>query len=192
MVLAVLTGPVALLGDALHNLSDVSTSAVVFLGFHVSKRPPSRSHPHGFERAEDLAGLGVALVVWMSAAFAAYESYHKFVKFVQGTGTSLVGIGVAGAVLGVVGNQAVGQNKRVVGRRIQSMTLRADATQSFLDSVSSLGALVGLLLVAAGQRWGDPVAGFAVTLLIVRVGVEVTRDVSHHLLDGLIHNPVEI
>src|SRR5580704_1670703 len=39
LALAVVTGSVALLGDAIHNLSDVSTSAVVFLGFRVSKRP---------------------------------------------------------------------------------------------------------------------------------------------------------
>ena len=38
---------VALLGDAIHNLSDVSTSAVVFLGFWVSKKPASRRHPTG-------------------------------------------------------------------------------------------------------------------------------------------------
>jgi len=61
LLLAVITGSVALLGDAIHNLSDVSTSAVVFLGFRVSKRPASASHPYGYERAEDLAGLGVAI-----------------------------------------------------------------------------------------------------------------------------------
>jgi divalent metal cation (Fe/Co/Zn/Cd) transporter len=61
--LAILTHSVALLGDALHNLSDVSTSAVVFLGFFLSKKQPSRSHPYGNERAEDIAGLGVPLVI---------------------------------------------------------------------------------------------------------------------------------
>src|SRR5579859_2134042 len=79
LLLAVITGSVALLGDAIHNLSDVSTSAVVFLGFRVSKRTASRSHPYGYERAEDLAGLGVALVIWLSALFAGYESYRKLV-----------------------------------------------------------------------------------------------------------------
>src|ERR1700680_199173 len=77
--LAVITGSVALLGDAIHNLSDVSTSAVVFLGFLGGKKPASRSHPYGYERAEDLAGLGVALVIWLSALFAGYESYRKLV-----------------------------------------------------------------------------------------------------------------
>jgi cation diffusion facilitator family transporter len=73
LAIALLTGSVALLGDALHNLSDVSTSAVVFLGFAVSRKPPTRTHPYGYERAEDLAGLGVPLVILASAVFAGYQ-----------------------------------------------------------------------------------------------------------------------
>jgi cation diffusion facilitator family transporter len=182
LALAVVTGSVALLGDALHNLSDVSTSAVVFLGFRISKRKPTQSHPYGYERAEDLAGLGVALVIWGSAAFAGIESYFKLVGNGQ---TTHVGIGMAGAVLGIVGNQVVARYKLVVGRRIQSTTLIADARHSWLDALSSLGALVGLILVAFGLRWGDPIAGFAVTLFILHVGYEVTTDILHHLMDGV-------
>jgi divalent metal cation (Fe/Co/Zn/Cd) transporter len=89
LALAVVTGSVALLGDALHNLSDVSTSAVVFLGFHISKRKPSPRYPYGYERAEDLAGLGVALVIWGSAVFAGVESY---LKLVGNGGTTHVGM----------------------------------------------------------------------------------------------------
>jgi cation diffusion facilitator family transporter len=63
IIIAIMSGSAGLLGDALHNLSDVSTSAVVFLGFQLSKRPASPANPYGYERAEDLAGLGVALAI---------------------------------------------------------------------------------------------------------------------------------
>ena len=182
LLLAVFTGSVALLGDALHNLSDVSTSAVVFLGFRISKRPPSAAYPYGYERAEDLAGLGVALVIWLSAVFAGYQSY---LKFVRNAGTSHIAIGIAGAAVGILGNQLVAYYKGRVGRRIQSATLQADAKHSWLDALSSLGALIGLLIVATGRRWGDPVAGFVVTLFIVQVGFTVTREILHHLMDGV-------
>ena len=187
LVLAVFTGSVALLGDALHNLSDVSTSAVVFLGFRISKRGPTASYPYGYERAEDLAGLGVALVIWLSAAFAGFESY---LKFVRNGPTDHLAIGMAGAVLGIIGNQAVARYKGHVGRRIQSATLQADAKHSWLDALSSLGALIGLAIVATGHRWGDPIAGFAVTLFILNVGYTVTREILHHLMDGV--DPAEM
>ncbi len=182
LALALVTGSVALLSDALHNLSDVSTSLVVFAGFRISKRPPSRRYPYGYDRAEDLAGLGVALVIWASAAFAGYESVRKLL----GEGhTRNVYLGMVGAVLGIVGNQVVARYKLAVGRRINSATLIADAKHSWLDALSSAGALVGLILVALGYRWGDPVAGFAVTLFILHVGWEVTSELVHHLMDGV-------
>jgi len=96
------TGSVGLLGDAIHNLSDVSTSAVV---------------------------------------------------------------GIAGAAIGILGNQIVAWYKLVVGRRINSATLIADARHSWLDAVSSAWAMAGLIAVALGQPWGDPVAGLEVTAL---------------------------
>ena len=182
LLLAVFTGSVGLLGDAIHNLSDVSTSAVVFLGFRLSRRPPSQRYPYGLERAEDLAGVGIAVVIWASAAFAGYESIRKLVEHGH---TAHVGVGIAGAVLGIVGNQVVARYKKRVGERINSATLIADAKHSWLDALSSAGALVGLIAVALGQSWGDPVAGLAVTLFICHVGYEVTADVMHRLADGV-------
>lgn len=182
LALAVFTGSVGLLGDALHNLSDVSTSAVVFLGFRISKKQPSQRYPYGYERAEDLVGLLIALVIWGSAVLAGYESYRKLVDH---GATSSVYVGMTGAVLGIVGNQLVARYKLRVGRQIHSATLVADAKHSWLDALSSAGALGGLILVALGYRWGDPLAGFAVTLFICHVGFEVTREVTHHLMDGV-------
>ncbi len=182
LLVAILTGLVGLLGDAIHNLSDVSTSAVVFLGFRLSRRPPSEKYPYGLERAEDLAGIGIAVVIWASAVFAGFESVRKLLEHGR---TSYVGAGIAGAVLGIVGNQVVARYKLVVGRRINSATLIADARHSWLDALSSAGALAGLIAVAFGQRWGDPVAGLAVTAFICHVGYEVTADVLHRLADGI-------
>jgi cation diffusion facilitator family transporter len=182
LAVALFTGSVGLLGDALHNLSDVSTSAVVFLGFRISKRQPTPRYPYGYDRAEDLAGLGVALVIWASALFAGIESYRKLVGH---SATSHLGWGMAGAVLGVIGNQAVARYKVATGKRIQSATLIADARHSWLDALSSAGALVGLVGVALGYRWADPVAGFVITAFIAHVGWEVTSELASHLMDAV-------
>lgn len=182
LLLAVLTGSVGLLGDAIHNLSDVSTSAVVFLGFRLSRLAPTERYPYGLERAEDLAGIGIAVVIWASAGFAGYESVHKLIQHGH---TTHVGVGIAGAVIGIVGNQLVARYKLKVGRSINSATLIADARHSWLDALSSAGALVGLIAVAFGQSWGDPVAGLAVTGFICNVGYEVTKDVVRRLADGV-------
>ena len=182
LLVAILTGSVGLLGDAIHNLSDVSTSAVVFLGFRLSRQAATERYPYGLERAEDLAGIGIAIVIWASAAFAGYESIRKLIEHGP---TSHVALGIFGAALGIMGNQVVARYKLVIGKRIHSATLVADARHSWLDALSSLGALVGLVAVALGFRWGDPIAGIAVTMFICHVGWEVTADVVHRLADGV-------
>jgi len=188
LAVALLTGSAALLGDALHNLSDVSTSVVVFLGFRLSRRPPTARYPYGYERAEDLAGLGVALVIWASAGFAGFESYRKLVGH---SATTNVQAGLVAAALGIIANRAVGWYKQRVGRRIHSVTLLADARHSWLDSLSSAGAFIGLFFVLAHHPLGDPIAGLVVTLFIVRVGYEVTSEIGHHLADGVDPEEVE-
>jgi cation diffusion facilitator family transporter len=182
LVFALLTHSVGLLGDALHNLSDVSTSAIVFIGFRMSRRQPNRTFPYGYDRAEDLAGLGVALVIWVSAVFAGVESYRKLVN--QG-GTHHLGLGMSAAVIAIIANQVVARYKGRVGSRIQSATLLADARHSWLDAISSFGALVGLIGVAVGWPRADAVAGLVVTLFIAHVGYEVTGDLLKHLMDGV-------
>jgi cation diffusion facilitator family transporter len=148
LLVAVLTGSVGLLGDAIHNLSDVSTSAVVFLGFRLSRRGPTERYPYGLERAEDLAGIGIAVVIWASGAFAGWESVRKLLEHGR---TTHVALGIFGAALGIAGNQVVARYKLVIGRRINSATLIADARHSWLDALSSLGRSPAW----SRSRWGS-------------------------------------
>ena len=182
LLLAIVTGSVGLLGDAIHNLSDVSTSAVVFLGFRLSRRPPTERYPYGLERAEDLAGIGIAVVIWASAAFAGYESIRKLIDHGP---TSHLALGIAGprSALSVT-RSSPGTSSSSAGV-FNSATLIADARHSWLDALSSAGAMAGLIAVALGQPWGDPVAGLAVTAFICHVGYEVTADVVRRLADGI-------
>jgi len=124
----------------------------------------------------------VAAVIWASAGFAAIASWHKLT--VHGRTTHL-GDGIAAAIVGIAGNRVVARYKMRVGRQIQSATLIGDAQHSWLDALSSFGALVGLAGVAAGWRWADAAAGLLVTLFIAHVGWEVTRGLFEHLMDGV-------
>jgi cation diffusion facilitator family transporter len=182
LAIALVSGSVALLGDALHNLSDVSTSVLVFIGFRASRKAATPHYPYGYERAEDLAGIGVAVVIWASAAVAGAESINKLIH--HGS-TQHVGWGIAAAAVGILGNKLVARYKLIVGRKIQSATMIADARHSWLDALSSAGAMLGLIGVAVGWSWADAIAGLLVTGFICHVGWEVSSDIAHRLLDGV-------
>jgi len=181
LAIALLSGSVALLSDALHNLGDVFTTVGIYFGFRMSRRPATARYPHGFGRAEDLAGVVVVAAIWISAGVAFYQSYEKLVS---GRPTTDLGIGMAAAVIGIVGNQVVARYKSRVGREINSAPLIVDAKHSLLDSAASAGALVGLIGVALGFPQADPIAGFAIGLLIVHIGIDATREVASRLMDA--------
>src|SRR5712691_3378542 len=87
------------------------------------------------------------------------------------------------ATIGIIGNQLVARYKLRVGRAIKSAPLIVDARHSWLDAIASAGALAGLIGVALGLRVADPIAGFAITALIIHIGVDATRDVASRLMD---------
>lgn len=180
LIITVLSGSVALLSDALHNLGDVFTTVGVYFGFRVSRRQPTRRYPYGYGRAEDLAGIVILAAIWTSAGLAGWQSFEKLVS---GRGTTHLSLGMVAAGTGVVGNQLVARYKLRVGRAIKSAPLLVDARHSRLDAIASAGALAGLIGVAAGLRIADPIAGFAITLLIIHIGIDATRDVASRLMD---------
>jgi len=180
LFITVLSGSVALLSDALHNLGDVFTTVGVYFGFRASKKAPTRRYPYGYGRAEDLAGVAIVAAIWSSAVLAGWQSYDKLVS---GRGTTHLGLGMLAAAIGIVGNQVVARYKGKVGREIKSAPLMVDARHSWLDAVASAGALAGLIGVALGFRVADPIAGFAITALIIHIGVDATRDVASRLMD---------
>ncbi len=180
LAVVVFSGSVALLADGLHNLGDVFTTVGVYFGFRTSRKAPTRKFPYGYGRAEDLAGILIVAAIWGSAVLAGLQSFEKLLS---GRGTSHLTLGMLAAVIGIVGNQLVARYKMRVGRAIKSAPLIVDARHSRLDAIASFGALIGLIGVALGFRRADPIAGFAITALIVHIGIDATRDVVSRLMD---------
>jgi cation diffusion facilitator family transporter len=169
-----------LLADAFHNLGDVSTTVAIAVAFTVSRRATSQRYPYGLHRAEDLAGLFVLLVMAASALVAGWESLRRMTS---GETPDHLLVGMAAALVGVAGNEAVAQYKIRVGRRIGSVSLEADGQHSRQDGLVSLAAFIGLLGVAVGLDWADGAAGLLITGVIVLVLITTARGVLGRALD---------
>jgi cation diffusion facilitator family transporter len=175
------SGSVALLADGLHNLGDVFTTATLWMAFLVGRRRPDRGYTFGFARAEDVAGVLVVLAIAVSAGLAAWQSLARL----AGGAPALhrPGWALAAALAGVAGNEAVAQYKLRVGRRIRSVPLEADGRHSRVDGLASLAAAAGIAAAWAGWPAADPLAGLALTAVIVWVLVGAAGQVLGRLLD---------
>jgi cation diffusion facilitator family transporter len=177
-----LSGSVALLSDALHNIGDVAGTLTLLVAFTIARRPSSDAYPFGWRRAEDLGGLVIVLAIAVSAGLAGWESIRALLGEHSVTNT---GWAFAAAIAGIVGNEAVAVYKIRVGREIDSPALIADGQHARTDGLASAGAAVGIAGAWIGLPVLDPLAGLAITGAIVWILIEVGRPVLRRLLDAI-------
>jgi cation diffusion facilitator family transporter len=182
LVVALLSGSVALLNDTFHNFADAFTALPLWLAFSLGRRLPSARYPFGYGRAEDLAGGAVVAVIAVSAVVAAWEGVDRLL---HPSPVHYLGAVIAASLVGFAGNELVARHRIRVGREIGSAALVADGLHARTDGISSLGVLAGAIGVAAGFDRADAIAGLAIAVLIVSVLRQAAGDVVARLMDAV-------
>jgi len=182
LVLVVITGSVALLGDTIHNFADALTALPIGLAFLLGRRAATRRYTYGLGRAEDLAGVVVVLIIAASAAFAGYESVLRLIN-PQPVGHLWV-VALAG-VIGFAGNEIVARYRITVGREIGSAALVADGVHARTDGFTSLAVVLGAGGVALGFPLADPIIGLVITVAILFVLRDAAKEVFRRLMDAV-------
>ncbi|HKY78266.1 MAG TPA: cation diffusion facilitator family transporter [Acidimicrobiia bacterium] len=182
LVVALLTGSVALLNDTFHNFADAFTALPLWLAFSLGRRRPSDRYPFGYGRAEDLAGGAVVAMIALSAVVAAWEAVNRLLNPSEVRYLAAV---IVASLVGFAGNELVAQYRIRVGREIGSAALVADGLHARTDGLSSLGVLAGALGVVAGFEQADAIAGLVIAALIVSVLRQAAGDVIARLMDAV-------
>lgn len=189
LAIVAVSGSAGLFADALHNVGDVAGTAALWVGFRLSRRPATDRFTYGWRRAEDVAGLVIVLAIAVSAALAGRDSITALLAADHAVRN--VGTAFAAALVGAVGNEAVAVYKIRVGKRIDSVPLIADGRHARVDGLVSLGAAAGLVGVWLGVPIADPLAGLAITAVIVGILVHTGRQVLARNLDAVDPGVVE-
>ncbi|SED14508.1 cation diffusion facilitator family transporter [Amycolatopsis tolypomycina] len=189
LVLVLLTGSVALLGDTVHNFADALTAVPLGVAFLLGRRAATRRYTYGFGRAEDLAGVVVVLVVAASAAIAGYESV---VRLLDPQPVAHPWVVAAAGVIGFAGNELVARYRIKVGREIGSAALVADGVHARTDGFTSLAVVGGAAGVAFGFPAADPIVGLGITVAILFVLRDTAKEVFRRLLDAVDPASVEL
>ncbi len=177
-----LSGSVALLADLIHNLGDAMTALPLGIAFIIGRRQPSQRFTYGYGRLEDLAGLGVVMVILISALITAYESCNRF--YHPHPLHHLGALAIA-ALIGFIGNELVALFRLKVGREINSAALVADGQHALADGLVSLAVLASAIGVELGYPWADPVIGLVITAVLLKIVWESGQTIFTRLLDGV-------
>ncbi len=181
-VVVAFSGSVALLADTIHNLSDALTAVPLWIAFVLSRRVATRKYTYGFNRAEDLAGLFIVLMIALSSVIAAYEAIDRMIN---PRPMENIGWVIAAGVIGFLGNEAVAVYRIRVGRRIGSAALVADGVHARTDGFTSLAVVAGGIGVLLGFPLADPIVGLLISAMIAVLLVGTVRSVGRRLMDGI-------
>jgi len=188
LVVAIVSGSIALAADTIHNFSDALTAVPLWIAFAVGRRPATRRYTYGFGRAEDLAGIFVIGMISLSAIIAGYEAIRRLIHPVP---IEHVGWVAAAGLIGFLGNEVVAVYRIRIGRRIGSAALVADGLHARTDGFTSLAVLFGAGGVAVGYPLADPIVGLIITVAILAVLRTAVRDIFHRLMDAVDPNLID-
>jgi cation diffusion facilitator family transporter len=176
----------ALVTDGIHTLSDIVTSAFVYIGMQIAEKGPDSDHPYGHGKAESVAGKAVSVALVMVGVYmggAAIRDVWQGEFMVPATLTLWV------AALSVVIKEMLYQYTVWYARKLDSSSLHADAQHHRSDAISSLAAILGIALAIEGGptwAWCDAAAAFLVALFIIHTGVAIFKEAAAELMDAMI------
>ena len=175
-----LFGSIAIMADALNNLSDASSNVVSLIGFRLAAKAPDAEHPYGHARYEYLAGLVVSVTILAIGLSLLKESALK-VLHPTPVAFSWLSIGVLAASI-LVKLWMSGFN-RAVGKKINSETLMATAADSRNDVLTTGAVLLSTILCSlTGYGIMDGIMGVGVAAFILWSGWGLVMDTLSPLL----------
>jgi len=182
LAVVAVSGSVALLADTIHNFADAATAIPLGIAFALTRLKPSRRFPYGYGRVEDLAGILIVLTILFSALFGGYEATRRLL---HPQPVAYLWAVAAASVVGFLGNEAVAVFRIRVGREIGSAALVADGYHARADGLTSLAVLAGAGGVWLGYPIADPLIGLLITLAILGLVWQSSREIFTRMLDGV-------
>lgn len=181
LLIGSLTGSVAVTADAINNLSDAAGSVVSLVSMRLAQKPVDREHPFGHGRLEYLGALAVGVMI----LFMGVEILTSGVKSIISPSEIAFGwVPFWLMILSILMKGGLFVFYRAVGRLIDFPSLIAAAKDSLSDVLATSAVVVSMLV---GHWWSLPIDGYmgvAVSLLVLKAGLEVVRDTVDSLMGG--------
>ncbi len=188
VVVGLIIGSVAIISEAIHSGVDLVAALIALFAVRKSGEAADERHPYGHGKFENVSGTIEALLIFVAAAWIIYSAVRKLVEPQE---LETPGWGVLVMLVSAIVNTIVSQRLFKVGRQTESVALQADAWHLRTDVYTSLGVMVGLLVIWVGGHywpgadlaWIDPAIAIVVALMIIKAAYDLTREAARDLLD---------
>jgi cobalt-zinc-cadmium efflux system protein len=169
----------ALLTDAVHNLTDVIALGLTWFAVRMTAQPANAQKTYGYHRAGILVALLNSTTLVLISLGIFYEAYRRFISPPEVRSTILIGVGLIAVVINLI-------TALLVQRGSQSdLNLRSAFVHLMGDVLSTIGAVIaGVIIYFTNANWLDPLVSVLIGLLILYNAWGILRDAVDILLEG--------
>ena len=178
-VIVLAANSIAIVLDAVNNISDAGSSLITIIGTKLAGREPDKKHPFGYGRIEYLSAMIISVIVLYAGVTSFTESVKQIIhpETPDYSTLSLIIVGVA-----VVVKIVLGRYVKSIGKKVNSDSLVNSGEDATLDSVISASTLVAaaifLIFGISLEAW----LGAVISLVIIKSGVEMLKDTISQIL----------
>ena len=163
---------VAIIMDAINNLSDALSSVITIVGTKLAQKKPDAKHPYGHGRVEYLTSLVISIIILIAGSGAIVESIISIIENKEPSFNivSLILIAVA-----VVVKIVLGLYFRHVGKKVNSEALKGSGIDALFDALLSLGTLISIVVSLVWHVNIEGYIGVVIGLFMIKSGIDVLR-----------------
>ena len=172
-VVGLIANSIAIILDAVNNLSDALSSIITIIGTKLSEKAPDKKHPYGHGRIEYFSSIIIAILVLVAGITAFKESFEKAInpEAANYSIVSLIIIAVA-----VIVKFFFGRYVKKVGESLNSQSLIASGTDAFMDSILSLSTLICAIISVIWHISLEGIIGLIISVVIIKSAIDILRE----------------
>lgn len=174
-----ISGSIAVILDAVNNLSDALSSVITIIGTKLAGRAPDKKHPYGHGRIEYITGVLIAVIVLVAGLTSMKESIEKIIHPEKAEYTAFSFVIIVAAILAKL---LMGRYVKSVGQRINASTLIASGSDALFDAILSMGTLAAAVI---SILWGLSLEGWfgaVISIFILKAGYEMLMDTLNSII----------
>lgn len=179
IISGILSSSISIIADSINNLSDMGSSIITLVGFHLSSKPSDDEHPYGHERIEYICGLVVAIIILVVGFQLLLESINNIFNPQNVTYTTL---SIIILLISIFIKLWQSYFNRKIGKAINSVVLQATATDSLNDVISTFVILLGAIVHITLSISVDAYLGCLVSLFIIYSGIKMVKEAVNPLI----------
>ena len=178
-VVGILASSVAIVMDAVNNLSDALSSVITIVGTKLSERPADREHPFGYGRVEYFSAIIIAVIVLSAGITSLIESVKKIFNPTEPEYTTVTLVVI---IVAIVVKLVLGQYVKRQGQQLKSDALVASGSDALFDAVITLATLISAGIMLLWNVSLDGILGALISVVIIKAGFEMLASPVNELL----------